>query len=82
LVYSSSEHIVIETVKMAENRKNELILRIYEDSGKPGQAKITLDAEYEKAIECDMLENELNETDLNNLSFKPFEVKTIKIMLK
>jgi hypothetical protein len=29
-----------------------------------------------------MLENELNETDLNNLSFKPFEVKTIKIMLK
>lgn len=80
-VCSSDNHIVIETVKMAENKEKELIIRAYEDGGITREGSITIDTEYKKAILTDMLENEIEEISLDKLTFKPFEVKTIKIIL-
>lgn len=79
---SSDKNVVIETIKMAENRQNEFVIRAYEDSGKEISATISVDAEYTKVELCDMLENVLEECDLNNLVFTPFEVKTLKITLR
>lgn len=78
---SSDNNIVIETIKMAENKEKQFIIRVYEDSGKERKAKLSLDAEYTKAEVCDMLENPIAECDINDLSFTPFEIKTIKITL-
>ena len=64
---SSDEHIVIETIKPAEDG-NGIVVRLYEDSG----IKRT-------AYEADMKENPIRETDLSALEFKPFEIKTIVI---
>lgn len=80
-VSSSDSHIVIETVKMSENRRDEFIIRAYEDSGKARTAKIALDTAYKKTLLTDMLENELAECSLDTLEFTPFEIKTIKVVL-
>lgn len=78
---SSDSHVVIETIKMAENQKKELILRIYEDTGKQRTASISIDIQYQKAILTDMLENEIQEISLEELTFNPYEIKTIKVVL-
>ncbi len=80
-ISSSDNNIVIETVKMAENRENEIIIRAYEDSGTARTASISIDTEYKKCMLTDMLENEIAECSLSELSFTPFEIKTIKVVL-
>lgn len=80
-ISSSDSHIVIETVKMAENRQNEFIIRAYEDSGTARTASISVDTAYKKCLLTDMLENEIEECSLNSLSFTPFEIKTVKVVL-
>ncbi len=74
---SSDTHIVVETVKAAEDG-NGLIVRAYEDSGVARKATLTTPVSG-TAYETDMLENIIGEIDLNDLDFKPFEIKTILI---
>ncbi|MBO7156758.1 MAG: alpha-mannosidase [Clostridia bacterium] len=74
---SSDEHVKIETVKMAENGEG-VVVRMYEDTGVARKACITTAFEG-TAYETNMIEEVIGEVDLNNLIFKPFEIKTIVI---
>ncbi|MBO5776171.1 MAG: hypothetical protein J6R35_02240 [Clostridia bacterium] len=74
---SSDEHVKIETVKMAENGEG-VVVRMYEDTGVARKASITTAFEG-TAYETNMIEEVIGEVDLNNLIFKPFEIKTIVI---
>lgn len=76
-ITSSDEHIVIETIKPAEDG-NGIVLRLYEDSGLKRTASLSI-AVKGKAFEADMLENPIKETDISAIEFKPFEIKTIVI---
>ena len=76
-IISSDEHIVIETIKPAEDG-NGIVLRLYEDSGLKRTASLSI-AVKGKAFEADMLENPIKETDISAIEFKPFEIKTIVI---
>lgn len=76
-ITSSDEHIVIETIKPAEDG-NGIVLRLYEDSGIKRTASLSI-AVKGKAFEADMLENPIKETDISAIEFKPFEIKTIVI---
>lgn len=74
---SSDTHIVVETVKPAESGEG-VVVRLYEDSGAPRTVTLTTPVAG-TAYETDMLENIIGDIDLNALTFKPFEIKTILI---
>lgn len=85
----SCDHVILETVKMAEDGGNDLILRLYEAVGKHGSCTFEIEFETEKAWETTMEERledgeeiplmkEKGKTKLK-LSFSPFEIKTIRL---
>ncbi len=76
---SSDTHIVIETVKRSEDGKG-VIVRAYEDSGTARTADIRTEFKGE-VYETDLLENPIGASSLKGVAFKPFEIKTFKIVL-
>lgn len=68
-------NIIIETIKPAEN--GGYILRAFENEGRETSAGISVDFPFIYAYECDMLENPIEQTNLNNVRFSPYEIKTI-----
>jgi alpha-mannosidase len=88
-----SEAVIIENVKApeppAEARQvpanDELILRLYECFGGKCTARLRFSRDIRSAAETDMLEENtrplsVRENELN-LEFRPFEIKTIKVMV-
>ena len=71
------EHVIIETIKPAEDG-NGIVIRLYEDSGIKHTVALSI-AVKGKAYEADMLENPIKETNISAINFKPFEIKTIVI---
>ena len=59
LVTSSNPAVVIETVKLAEDRSGDVIVRLYESRG--GQAQATLEVAFavDSIVETDLLEREV-----------------------
>ncbi len=77
------ENIIIDTVKPAEDG-NGLILRAYEAKQAACTGKIRINIPVNKAFSCDMLENIQEEIPVKDselsLSFRGFEIKTIRLM--
>ena len=75
--------VIIDTVKPAEDKSTDLILRVYEAMNAPGTAKIHVDLPVKKAYICDMLENIQEELEVTDgvlaLPFRSFEIKTIRL---
>jgi alpha-mannosidase len=74
-------NIIIETVKLAENSSEDMILRLYESKRCLTRCTLTTPIKIAKAIQTDMLEKPQSELDINHgkieLEFRPFEIKTI-----
>lgn len=82
----SEKNIIIDTVKKAENGK-EVIVRMYEYHNNQTQTTLQVNEELEKAVLCDLLENELEELEIDEkgnilIYFKPYEIQTIKLFIK
>lgn len=79
------ENVIIEAVKMAESGDG-LIVRLYECYNRRGDVTLTCAEEVEQMWECTMMEEIEREVGHTNhhaaLSFRPFEIKTLKIRLK
>ncbi|MBB6694216.1 alpha-mannosidase [Cohnella xylanilytica] len=77
-----SEHVVLDTVKPAEDGDG-IVLRLYESSGGRGRAALTWPRPFEGAFVSNALEEELEplspEGGRIELVFAPFEIKTVKI---
>ncbi len=77
-----SKHVVLETVKAAE-RGEGTIIRLYESSGGRETIVLKLPAGMRKASVVNLLEEELNVLAVDKgelrLSFKPFEVITLRV---
>lgn len=77
-----AENIVIETIKKAEDNED-IIVRLYECSGMSATAKLRLGFNYKCIQMVDIMEENINTTDLDQeklqLSFKPFELHTLRI---
>jgi len=78
-VESTNKGIVIESFKKAYD-DDSLILRCYEALGKDAKTSINVSMKYKETVETDLLENKISNIDLTNIKFKPFEIKTIKII--
>jgi len=68
--------IIIETVKPAESGTG-VVVRLYESLGKPTSTGMTVRLPHVRAQQTDLLERPTGPADLDNLSFGPFEIKTI-----
>ncbi|MET0296293.1 MAG: glycoside hydrolase family 38 C-terminal domain-containing protein, partial [Microbacterium sp.] len=77
-VASVDPGIVIETVKIAE-AGDAVILRIYESRGRRTTTSIRTTHPHSRAVETDLLESGDAPVDLADLSFGPFEIKTIRL---
>lgn len=80
------KNILIDTVKKSEDGKA-TIMRAYEFHNKRTTGVFEIEDIYEKAVLCDLLENELQELELSNggnltVEFAPFEIQTIKLIKK
>ena len=79
----NESNIIIETVKMAENREG-IIFRMYEYMCRRGPVCLNFGRKIKEVRECDLMENDLRilEHDRKNveLSFIPYEIKTIRVI--
>ncbi|MBE5767209.1 MAG: alpha-mannosidase [Clostridiales bacterium] len=73
-------NIIVETVKPCEDAQNAYILRLYEAAGDWTTASVSIAHAYADAKECNMLEENEKDIDLAKITFRPFEIKTIKIV--
>ncbi len=83
-VAGDKPNVIIETVKKAEDSRD-IVVRAYETWNKKTDVTFNFGSEVKKAVECNLLEE--NETELVvtdntvSLTFKPFEIKSIKVTL-
>lgn len=69
-------NIVIDTIKKAEE-KDGIIIRLYESSGLRTIAQLKTSFQFKNAYEVDLLENIIMKINIDQISFSPFEIKTI-----
>jgi alpha-mannosidase len=77
--------IIIESIKRAEDSKH-ILVRLYESFGIERSVSFTCGFPVKEIIECDLLENDLHQIKVQrskwSLKFRPFEIKTLKVLLK
>jgi alpha-mannosidase len=83
LFYVDMKNIIIESVKLAEDRSGDIILRLYESTGTTSACDISTYICAAKVWETNMLEEKKREISTHNnkmsLLFRPFEIKTLRI---
>ena len=90
LVKSSNPAIVIDTIKLAEDRTGDVIVRLYESGGNRATTELDCDLDVNRCYDVDFLEREVvfgtykeNKARLGSLvDFKPFQVRTLRFILK
>lgn len=80
------ENIILETVKLAEDRSGDVILRLYESTGSTSVCSLRTVLPVDKAWETNMLEEFEKEIEIEKktvrLFFRPFEIKTLRLRIK
>lgn len=80
-----TSNVIVETVKKAEY-SDEIIVRMYETTGKRTRTNIQFGNETDRIKEVNLIERELrNVESVSNgiaVEFKPYEIKTIKVKFK
>ena len=91
LVTSSSPAVLVEAVKLAEDRSGDLIVRLYEARGARAATTITIDADsgFGEAWRTDLIERELAAGTAGagrwatgsaiDLTLRPFEIVTLRV---
>lgn len=80
----SEKAIIIETIKPAEDGSNDLILRLYEAHKSHVKCRFSVHLPVKCIYETTMLEDEVVRklpinSEMVELSFRPFEIKTVRI---
>lgn len=76
-------NIIIETIKPAEDRSGDVIVRLYESMRTTTRCTLETTLPVVEAFETDMIENTISEITCKNrqikFNFRPFEIKTIRL---
>jgi len=70
--------IVMSCFKKAE-KENGFILRLYESTGKRKKVKLKTGFDIKNIYEVNLIEEEKKKVNIENIEFKPFEIKTFLI---
>jgi len=79
LLSVSAPNIIAETVKPCEEAQNAYILRLYESVGDWTSASVSFGHPVKAVKVCTMLEDNEADADPAALTFRPFEIKTLKV---
>lgn len=74
----NTDDVIIETVKEAYDGTG-LIIRMYEYKGRQVHCSLQVNLPYRRSVETDLQEKSERAVELHQLSFTPYEIKTIKI---
>ncbi len=81
----TGRHAVLETVKRAEDGRG-WILRLYDALGTGGPATVSFGGAPRRAFACDLLEQDGAPLPVKDgavvLEFKPFEIKTVRVLFE
>ncbi len=77
LVSLDTRQVKVEAIKLAED-SDAVIVRLYEAWGRPCAARVTTTLPARRAMLCDLLERDREESDLT-LKLRPFQVVTLKL---
>lgn len=86
LAMTECRHIMIDTVKMAEDGSGDLIFRMYETKKWRDTIRLRFGFPVKYVWNCDMLENKIEKLLVEGqevqLDFRAFEIKTLRVQLK
>ena len=75
-----ADNCFIEAIKPCEDTENAFIVRVYEAEGAYTKTKMSFTDKAKKIAVTNMLEEEIEEIGIDSvLTFRPFEIKTIKV---
>ncbi|MBB4684390.1 alpha-mannosidase [Amycolatopsis jiangsuensis] len=82
----SSPSVLVESVKLAEDRSGDLVVRLYEAQGARAEVTVGLGAPFSSAWRTDLLERDLGEPAWSGnepitLELRPFQITTIRARL-
>jgi alpha-mannosidase len=76
-----AQGVVVESVKLAEDRSGDVIVRLYEPLGRRGEASVTFEADVTSIVRTDLLEDAVSEPVVGAtiaLPVRPFEIVTLR----
>jgi alpha-mannosidase len=86
LVAVSNDAVVVESVKLADDRSGDVVVRLYESGGGRATARLTAGFPLAGAASTDLLERRWSETEeyavADNgitLALRPFEIRTLRL---
>ncbi|MFK4208635.1 alpha-mannosidase [Streptomyces sp. NPDC030920] len=89
LVTADSETVVIEVVKLADDRSGDIVVRLYEAYGGRTRTVLTTGFPLASAVETDLLERELDPRGTTDalradgrrvhLALRPFQIRTLRL---
>jgi alpha-mannosidase len=80
LVTVDDPAVIVEAVKLADDRSGDVVVRLYESRGGRGNAVVRAGFGLAGAAEVDLLERPLSEVDLSDpLPFRPFQIRTLRL---
>ncbi|MBQ8764138.1 MAG: alpha-mannosidase [Clostridia bacterium] len=79
LVVPEAENIIVEAIKPCEDNEKAFIARLYEAEGTHTNCPVKFFDGAKKIEITNMLEEVQGELSQNEISFRPFEIKTLKI---
>ncbi|MSU06957.1 hypothetical protein FYJ80_09260 [Spirochaetales bacterium NM-380-WT-3C1] len=77
LVKLSNSSLVCDCIKVSEDKKEGIVVRIYEPCGNSVTTSLAVYFSYKRVFECILIEGNRKDVDLNKLSFSPCEIKTL-----
>jgi alpha-mannosidase len=83
LVVVDGDGVLVEAVKLAEDRSGDVIVRLYESLGRRTSAVVRFGFALDSAVQTDLLERELDAQDAydaqsQTLALRPFQVVTLR----
>ncbi len=85
MVTLDNDQVVVEAVKLADDRSGDLIVRMYEAMGGRASARLTASVLMERVVETDLLERESENTGYRisengvDVTLRPFQIATLRI---